>query len=104
MPTDLLYATDAYLRSFEARIAEADPAGHRVALDRSAFYPGGGGQPHDLGELVWDGGRASVRKVTREGPWVSASAPRSASTRRSSGHARSWSSSSTAPRPTPIRR
>jgi misacylated tRNA(Ala) deacylase len=70
MPTDLLYATDAYLRSFEGRVAEVDPAQHRVALTRSAFYPGGGGQPHDLGELVWDGGAGGVHKVGREGPWV----------------------------------
>jgi misacylated tRNA(Ala) deacylase len=70
MPTDPLYATDAYLRTFEGEAAEVDEAQHRVALSRSAFYPGGGGQPHDLGELVWDGGRAGVHKVTREGPWV----------------------------------
>jgi misacylated tRNA(Ala) deacylase len=70
MPTDLLYATDAYLRTFEGAVAEVDQAKHRVALTRSAFYPGGGGQPHDVGELVWDGGRASVHKVTKEGPWV----------------------------------
>jgi misacylated tRNA(Ala) deacylase len=70
MPTDLLYATDAYLRSFECTAAEVDADQHRVALDRSAFYPGGGGQPHDLGALTWDGGTASVTRVGREGPWV----------------------------------
>lgn len=70
MPTDLLYATDAYLRSFEGRTTEIDPDQHRVALSRSAFYPGGGGQPHDLGRLAWDGGAAGVHKVTKEGPWV----------------------------------
>lgn len=70
MPTDLLYATDAYLRTFEGRTAEIDPGQHRVALNRSAFYPGGGGQPYDLGTLVWDGGAAGVHKVTKEGPWV----------------------------------
>lgn len=70
METELLYATDAYRRRFEARVVALDRDGRRVALDRSAFYPGGGGQPHDLGELNWDGGRAAVARVTREGPLV----------------------------------
>jgi misacylated tRNA(Ala) deacylase len=61
-----LYATDAYRQSFEANVLEVDVSQGRVALDRSAFYPGGGGQPHDVGELSWDGGRAAVIKVSRE--------------------------------------
>jgi misacylated tRNA(Ala) deacylase len=66
-PTEELYATDAYLRRFEARVAEVDPAQGRVALERTAFYPGGGGQPSDTGTLVWDGGRAAVAKTGRDG-------------------------------------
>jgi misacylated tRNA(Ala) deacylase len=50
--TDLLAQTDAYLREFDAVVTEADPAERAVALDRTAFYPGGGGQPHDLGTLA----------------------------------------------------
>ena len=47
--TELLYLRDAYLRSFRATVVdEADGA---VALDRTAFYPTGGGQPHDTGTL-----------------------------------------------------
>ncbi|MBK9168706.1 MAG: alanyl-tRNA editing protein [Bryobacterales bacterium] len=47
--TDRLYYTDAYLSRFTARVTgrEAD----RVYLDRSAFYPASGGQPHDTGLL-----------------------------------------------------
>src|SRR6185437_1216203 len=41
-PTTLLYATDSYLRTFEARVVATE--GHAVALDQTAFYPGGGGQ------------------------------------------------------------
>ena len=52
MSTELLAQTDAYLREFDAVVVEADPAERAVALDRTAFYPGGGGQPHDLGELA----------------------------------------------------
>jgi len=64
--TEPLYSTDAYLRSFEAAVVDVDPEGRRVALSRTAFYPGGGGQPHDLGELTWDGGRAAVTAVGAE--------------------------------------
>ncbi|MGH3664547.1 MAG: alanyl-tRNA editing protein, partial [Egibacteraceae bacterium] len=67
-PTEQLYSTDAYLRTFEAPVVDVDADGHRVALGRTAFYPGGGGQPHDVGELVWDGGRAQVAEVRRDGP------------------------------------
>ncbi|MCX6026010.1 MAG: alanyl-tRNA editing protein [Chloroflexi bacterium] len=47
--TELIYHTDSYLREFEAQVLESGPAG--VVLDRTAFYPGGGGQPCDLGYL-----------------------------------------------------
>ncbi len=67
MDTELLYATDAYRRRFDAEVAAVDRAGLRVALGRSAFYPGGGGQPHDLGRLTWSGGGAAVTRVAREG-------------------------------------
>lgn len=49
--TDLLYQTDSYVREFEARVVAVDGAGNRVALDRTAFYAGGGGQPNDVGSL-----------------------------------------------------
>jgi misacylated tRNA(Ala) deacylase len=68
--TEELYATDAYLRRFESDVVDVDPGQHRLALRRSAFYPGGGGQPHDTGELVWDGGRAAVAKVKKDGGLV----------------------------------
>jgi misacylated tRNA(Ala) deacylase len=47
--TELLYLDDAYLREFSAVVTAAEPG--RVALDRTAFYPTGGGQPHDVGTL-----------------------------------------------------
>jgi misacylated tRNA(Ala) deacylase len=47
--SELLYLRDSYLREFDARVvAVRDDA---VALDRTAFYPTGGGQPHDTGTL-----------------------------------------------------
>ena len=50
--TQRLYYDDAYLRAFDARIAEVSADGLRVYLDRTAFYPTSGGQPHDTGELA----------------------------------------------------
>lgn len=51
-PTDLLYQRDAYLASFDAQVTAVDSAANAVAVDRSAFYPGGGGQPADTGTLT----------------------------------------------------
>jgi misacylated tRNA(Ala) deacylase len=50
--TDQLFLRDAYLRQFEARVTAVDADGRRVLLDRTAFYPTGGGQPHDTGTLA----------------------------------------------------
>lgn len=44
-----LYQLDAYLKEFDAAVIVIE--GNAVALDRTAFYPGGGGQPHDLGVM-----------------------------------------------------
>ena len=49
--TELLYQTDSYLKEFRARVSAMDTDKRAVVLDRSAFYPGGGGQPCDLGTL-----------------------------------------------------
>lgn len=64
MPTELLYLRDAYLREFDARVVEA--RGNDIALDRTAFYPTGGGQPHDTGTL----GDGRVVSVWKEGSVV----------------------------------
>jgi misacylated tRNA(Ala) deacylase len=50
--TDLLFLRDAYLRTFDALVTAVDGAERRVALDRTAFYATGGGQPHDTGTLA----------------------------------------------------
>lgn len=60
-----LYYDDAYLREFEASVVGVEDDG--VVLDRTAFYPGGGGQPHDTGRLSWEGGAAMVTGVRRAG-------------------------------------
>ena len=61
-----LFSVDAYLRDFEAAVEQVDREQNRVALRRTAFYPGGGGQPFDLGALSWGDGRATVTRVGRD--------------------------------------
>jgi misacylated tRNA(Ala) deacylase len=52
--TDTLFRDDAYLRKAEAKVLFADEGG--IALDRTVFYPQGGGQPGDQGVLILDDG------------------------------------------------
>ncbi|HSR29562.1 MAG TPA: alanyl-tRNA editing protein [Anaerolineae bacterium] len=63
--TEALYQTDSYIREFEAVVTAID--GQAVTLHQTAFYPGGGGQPNDVGALNWDGGSAPVVKVRKQG-------------------------------------
>ena len=51
--TERLYYRDSFLREFDARVESCEQEGERwkVVLDRTAFYPTSGGQPHDLGKL-----------------------------------------------------
>jgi len=63
--TEELFLNDAYLREFEARVVKL--AGREVILDRTTFYPGGGGQPPDKGILGVGPVRASVVDARREG-------------------------------------
>jgi alanyl-tRNA synthetase len=49
--TDRLYHTDATLTTFDATVTAVSTDGRCVRLDRTAFYPTAGGQPHDLGCL-----------------------------------------------------
>jgi misacylated tRNA(Ala) deacylase len=51
--TDRLDLVDATLREWDAVVRHSD--GEGIVLDRSAFYPGGGGQPPDHGVLLWGG-------------------------------------------------
>lgn len=62
-PTTLLYATDSYLRAFEARVVAVE--GRAAALDQTAFYPGGGGQMADHGELLVDGRRLALAGLSK---------------------------------------
>jgi misacylated tRNA(Ala) deacylase len=65
--TDLLYQTDSYLQQFDATVTAVVPEARAVVLDRSAFYPGGGGQPCDFGALTVSGRTYPVEKVKKQG-------------------------------------
>ena len=51
MQTERLYYDDAYLTEFRARVVGRGTDSRDVYLDRTAFYPTSGGQPHDTGEI-----------------------------------------------------
>ncbi|RME46876.1 MAG: alanyl-tRNA editing protein [Chloroflexi bacterium] len=63
--TELLYLTDSYLREFEATVTQSKD--NAVVLDRTAFYPGGGGQPADTGILSTSEKTWHVTRVQRDG-------------------------------------
>jgi misacylated tRNA(Ala) deacylase len=63
--SELLFRDDGYLRSCTARVIEADAQG--IRLDRTVFYPMGGGQPGDTGVLRLPSGRAITIVDTLKG-------------------------------------
>lgn len=65
--TELLYQTDSYLKEFDSTVLTILEGERALILDRTAFYPGGGGQPYDLGSLLIDGLTYPVVKVRKQG-------------------------------------
>ncbi|MCW4045721.1 MAG: alanine--tRNA ligase [Candidatus Bathyarchaeota archaeon] len=65
-PTEQLYYVDQYMREFEAKVLKV-VNGDYVVLDRTCFYPEGGGQPADHGFLAFDGAKVEVVGVQKVG-------------------------------------
>ncbi len=63
--TENLAATDAYLAETAAVVTDVRDGG--LVLDRTVFYPRGGGQPGDTGTLTWDGGSVDVTDTVYRG-------------------------------------
>ena len=90
---DRLELDDQTLREWDAVVVAAGPDG--IVLDRSAFYPGGGGQPPDHGTLLWGGVQTRIvdarkddgelLRVPLEGDPLPAAAPRSAGRSKTTG-------------------
>ena len=64
--TELLFRDDGYLRSCTARVVAADATG--IRLDRTVFYPMGGGQPGDSGVLRLGSGKPSRSSTPSRAP------------------------------------
>jgi misacylated tRNA(Ala) deacylase len=77
--TDKIYAVDSYVREVDATVVRTDVDDNRVLLDRTVFYPGGGGQPHDIGFLEIGDDRLEVVRVTVDAAgvwhWLEGSLP-----------------------------
>ena len=58
MTTETLFREDSYLKQCDAAVLQAK--GNAVVLDRTVFYPMGGGQPGDSGMMSWSDGRAII--------------------------------------------
>ncbi len=65
--TEMLYLEDSYIKEFTARVIGHEAGKNAVLLDRSAFYPGGGGQQPDQGWLLADDAEYRVTRARHGG-------------------------------------
>lgn len=68
--TERIYSTDSYAAEMTAGVLAADADDRRVLLDRTVFYPGGGGQPIDRGALWVGDERLEVVRITQDADGV----------------------------------
>ncbi|KKS10473.1 MAG: Threonyl/alanyl tRNA synthetase SAD [Parcubacteria group bacterium GW2011_GWB1_41_5] len=68
MRTEKLYFQDSYKQEYEAKILSIAPKGNQtvIELDQTIFYPEGGGQPSDQGEIIGVKGRLKVQMVSEK--------------------------------------
>jgi len=76
--SEQLFQRDSYLKEHKAKVLAVEDGA--VVLDRSVFYPGGGGQPADEGKMLWLGYVGRIRKIKRSGHkilhWLSGPLPK----------------------------
>lgn len=65
--SELIFQKDSYVKEFDCKIIKVDMEEIAVVLDKTAFYPGGGGQPCDTGVLETSGSTYIVKKVKKKG-------------------------------------
>jgi misacylated tRNA(Ala) deacylase len=68
--TQMLYQTDSYLKDFTATVTSIDTENRAIVLDRTGFYPGGGGQPADKGTIVSGGVEFPIARVQKNGDGI----------------------------------
>ncbi len=61
--TEALYHLDSYLKEFSAKVIKADTENHALILDRTTFFPGGGGQVPDTGAILWQDQKYKVSRA-----------------------------------------
>ena len=62
--SELLYHSNSYLKEFDAVVTSI--VENTLVLDRTAFYPGGGGQPSDTGTIKMSQTECKILKVSRK--------------------------------------
>ncbi len=65
--TELIFQTDSYIQEFPATVTKVDLEGVAITLDRTAFYPGGGGQPADSGIIKIDDVSVPIKRARTAG-------------------------------------
>jgi misacylated tRNA(Ala) deacylase len=65
--TELIFQTDSYVQEFPATVTKVDLEGVAITLDRTAFYPGGGGQPADSGTIKIDDVSVPIKRARKAG-------------------------------------
>lgn len=68
--TELLYLSDSYIQTFKAQVIAIDRENNGVILDKTVFYPGGGGQPADTGNLSLGEIQYPVKRARRIGGMI----------------------------------
>jgi alanyl-tRNA synthetase len=65
MPTETIYYENPYQQELECKVINVEPKGAlaNIELDKTIFYPEGGGQPSDQGEIIGSEGRARIQYV-----------------------------------------
>ncbi|MBU2543978.1 alanyl-tRNA editing protein, partial [Patescibacteria group bacterium] len=67
--TELVYLTDSYLKELETKVVSCEQKGkiREIVLEKTIFYPQGGGQPSDIGDIICPSGKAKVKHVRMKG-------------------------------------
>jgi phenylalanyl-tRNA synthetase alpha chain len=70
--TELIYLTDSYQQELQALVVSVEKKGNtwEITLDQTIFYPQGGGQPSDKGQIIASNGKAHVKHVRLVGDTV----------------------------------